>query len=267
MPLIKADNVPMTSAAFSMADIEQHARQIIARAKVHADQLLADAKVQADKLKANASLEGKALGIEQGKKEGREQATTQARNQALAEQKAKLIETVGVLTKAARELDARLQSIQQEARSELIPLSLAIARRVTGFVAQRDPAIVQANVHEAVRLVMSKAAIRIAIHPSQKQAIESLLPQLKLQWPTMQQVELSEDASIATGGCRVYSAGGVIDAELNKQIDRIAAELACEIEPVGTTLASPVTLQGTADAPLPTPGEPSLAPTKADPKP
>lgn len=232
MPLIKADNVPASSVAFSMADIEQHARGILARAKAQADQLLADAKALAEKTKASAAVQGKAIGIEQGRKEGREQAMTEARNQALSEQKAKLIETVGVLTRTAKELDARLQSIQQEARTELLPLALAIARRVAHLTAQRDASVVQANVQEAVRLVMSKASIRIALHPSQKAAVEALLPHLKLQWPTMQQVELVEDPTLATGGCRVFSAGGVIDADLETQISRIACELACEGEPL-----------------------------------
>lgn len=228
MALIKANNVPQQSVVFSMADIEQHARQLLARAKAQADQILADANAVAAKTKASAAIEGKAVGIEQGRKEGKEQAITQARNQALTEQKAKLVETISVLTKTAKELDTRMQSIQQEARTALIPLALSIARRVTMLNGERDPKVVELNVQEAVRLVMNKQSLRVAVHPTQKKSIESLLPQLKLQWPTMQSVELVEDPAIATGGCRIYSAGGMIDADLETQIDRIAQELACE---------------------------------------
>ena len=132
-----------------------------------------------------------------------------------------------MLTKAAKELDARVQSLNQDAKADLVPLALAIARRVVRLSADRDPKAVEGNVQEAVRLVISKHSIRIAVHPSQKTAIDALLPQLKLQWPTLQSVEVNEDATVSTGGCKIYSAGGMIDATLETQIDRIANELAC----------------------------------------
>lgn len=230
MAVIKANNLPKGSAAFSMADIEQHARAILARAKAQADQLLAEAQQQAAQLKANAVKEGKAAGLEQGKKEGRDQAIAQAKTQALTEQKAKIAETVAVITKAAKELDARIASVEQDARVELVPLALTIARRVSRIQSKTNPAVVEANVSEAVRLVMNKSSLRIAVHPTQREAIQTLLPQLKLQWPTMQHVELVDDPKLATGGCRVFSAGGVIDADLDTQLDRIATELACDPE-------------------------------------
>jgi flagellar biosynthesis/type III secretory pathway protein FliH len=67
--------------------------------------------------------------------------------------------------------------------------------------------------------------VRIAIHPSQRAALIELLPQLKMQWPTMQHAELVDDATLAIGGCRVFTHGGAIDADLNQQLDRIEAEL------------------------------------------
>jgi flagellar biosynthesis/type III secretory pathway protein FliH len=38
-------------------------------------------------------------------------------------------------------------------------------------------------------------------------------------------VQVIEDASIAPGGCRVFTTQGEIDADLDRQIDRIAADL------------------------------------------
>lgn len=246
MPLIKANNVPAGSIAFSMTDIEQHARTILAQAKAQAtaqaQQILSEAKTQAETLKKNATAQGKAAGLEQGRKEGRDQAFAEARNQALSEQKAKLIETFNTFAKITKEVDARLQAIQLEARSELVPLALAIARRVAHLSAEHDVSVVQANVNEAIRLVMNKASIRIAIHPTQRQSVDALLPQLKLQWPTMQTVELIEDASLSTGGCKVFSAGGVIDADLQTQIERIAKELACGSDSEQAIPAPPTTV-------------------------
>ena len=225
MGLIKATNVPSAGALFSMADIEQQARSILAKARAEADQILADAKKTADEVRGVAAAEGKALGIAQGQKEGREQAAAAAKVSALAEQNAKLKESITAFSNAAKEIESHLHSIQQAAHSEVIGLAVAIARRVTRTVAANDVSVTEANVREAVRLATSKASVRIAIHPTQREALIDLLPKLKLQWPTMAHAELIDDATLAVGGCRVFTHGGEIDADLNTQLDRIEAEL------------------------------------------
>ena len=226
MGLIKATDTKATAAAlFSLADIEQQARAILLRARAQADQILAEANRVADERRAGAAAEGKAAGLAQGQKEGREQAMAAAKTQAVAEQKAKIAESISAFSNAAAKVDAQIRTIEQSAHGEVVKLALAIARRVTRTLAANDVTIAEANVREAVRMATSKASVRIAIHPSQKAALSELLPQLKLQWPTMVHAELIEDLTLAVGGCRVFTHGGAIDADLVHQLDRIEAEL------------------------------------------
>jgi flagellar biosynthesis/type III secretory pathway protein FliH len=82
-----------------------------------------------------------------------------------------------------------------------------------------------ANVSEAMRLAVRASDVRIAIHPSQRAALDEALPRLRMSWPALKHVELMDDPSLSPGGCRILTGGGVIDAELNAQVDRIAAEL------------------------------------------
>jgi flagellar biosynthesis/type III secretory pathway protein FliH len=63
------------------------------------------------------------------------------------------------------------------------------------------------------------------VNPQQRQVRDELLPRLKVHWPNVTHVQLVEDASIAPGGCRLFTAQGEIDAELARQIDRIAMDL------------------------------------------
>ena len=67
--------------------------------------------------------------------------------------------------------------------------------------------------------------IRIAVHPLQNQTLKNVLPQLQVQWPNLQHVEVIDDPSIAAGGCRVYTQQGFVDAELDAQINRIVDDL------------------------------------------
>lgn len=225
MGLIKANKLSTATALFSMADIEQQARSILARARAEADQILADAKKAADITRNNAAKEGQQIGIAQGQREGREQALAAAKAQTLTEQKAKLTESINAFANAAKQIDAQIRTVQQAAHREVVSLALAIARRVTRTLAANDVTIAEANVREAVRLATSKASVRIAIHPSQRAALTELLPKLKMQWPTMQHAELVDDATLAVGGCKISTLGGVVDADLERQLDRIETEL------------------------------------------
>jgi flagellar biosynthesis/type III secretory pathway protein FliH len=51
------------------------------------------------------------------------------------------------------------------------------------------------------------------------------LPLLRLEWPSLRHVELVEDATLSPGGCRVFTRGGRIDADLDEQLDRVIDEL------------------------------------------
>lgn len=225
MGVIKATNVSAAGALFSMKDIEQQARMILAKACAEADQVLAEARRTADAMRAGAAGEGKAIGMAQGQKEGREQALAAAKTQALTEQRAKLTESITAFAEAAKRVDAQVRNVEQTAHGEVVKLALAIARRVTRCVAVDNVSITEANIREAVRLATSKASIRIAIHPGQRVALTGLLPQLKMQWPAIQHAELIEDATLTPGGCKVFTLGGEIDADLERQLDRIEAEL------------------------------------------
>jgi flagellar assembly protein FliH len=85
--------------------------------------------------------------------------------------------------------------------------------------------VLDANVSAALRTLVSKNAVRVRIHPSQRESLEATLPQLRLTWPQLQQVELMPDDAVEPGGCRVSSAGGEIDATIDGQIERLIEQL------------------------------------------
>ena len=51
------------------------------------------------------------------------------------------------------------------------------------------------------------------------------LPKLQLRWPELKHIELVEDETLSPGGCRIFTRHGQIDADLDGQLQRIAAEL------------------------------------------
>jgi flagellar assembly protein FliH len=156
---------------------------------------------------------------------GHQEGLAAGARQALAEHKAQLTQVVTALTAAAGELDASRRNLESDALREVVALACAIARRVTKRQGLIDPDVLADNLREAMKLVAHAVDVRIATHPAQKAVLESSLPQLKLTWPQLAHVQLIEDATLAPGGCRVFTVRGSIDADLDGQLDRVVDDL------------------------------------------
>lgn len=225
MGLIKSSDAPTSLTPFSMADIERQAKLIVVRARQQADQLLAAARTEAEGLKRSESAAGQAEGRRQGLSQGLQEGAKAGQKQALDEHRLQLQQAFEALTTALNEIEQHRADLEASALVEVVQLALAIARRVTKRQAMIDPAVLVANLQQAMKLVVAKTGVRIAIHPSQRKTLDAALPQLQREWPAMAHVQVVEDPGITPGGCKVLGENGQIDADLQTQLDHIAAEL------------------------------------------
>lgn len=208
-----------------MADIAKQAAQILARAQSRADAMLVEAQTVAEELRAKAHSEGliagQREGIAYGLKEGRETG----RAQSLEEQRHDLTALLGTLTSVCTELDDRRRELEAGVLREVTNLALKIAARITKRQGEVDPAVLEHNLAASLKLVIGMHRLRIVIHPAQMATLTDTLPRLKLQFPTLDHVEILEDPIVAPGGCRILTRQGQIDATLDEQLTRIAADL------------------------------------------
>ena len=225
MGLIKSADAPARMSPFSMRDIEKQAKAILLRTRQEAERVLAAVQVEAEGLKAQARIAGFAEGRERGLAQGREEGQGAGREEALGEQRSRLGSLVDALSRAMEEVNRSRLELQAAATRDVIRLAIAIAERVTKRLGVLDGEVVVANVVEAMKLVSHASDVRIAVHPSQKGVLEEVLPQLKRQWPKLEHVELVEDEGILPGGCRVLTAKGVVDGDLEEQLGRIVSDL------------------------------------------
>ena len=225
MGLIKSSDAPLSLVPFSMADIERQAKLILLRARQQADQLLAAAQTEADSLKRDATATGRTEGRRQGLTHGLEEGKKAGHQQALNEFRTQFQQALQSLTAAMLQIEEHRADLAASALVEVVQLALAVARRVTKCQGIIDPAVLTANLQEAMKLVVAKIGVRIAIHPSQRKTLDAALPQLQLQWPSLAHVQMIEDEALSPGGCKVLSEHGEVDAALETQLDRIATEL------------------------------------------
>ena len=225
MGLIKSNSAPTGLAPFSMRDVEDQARAVLARARRAAEQLLAEAQREAAELKRNAHAHGLAEGRTEGLARGTEQGRAEGLRQALDEHRGQLTAAVNALGGAMTELDASRAALESAALEEVVQLAIAVARRVTKRQGLIDPAVLSENLREAMKLVVHAGDVKVAINPAQRQTLEVALPAMRLEFPRVGHVELTDDPSVEAGGCRIYAGGGQIDATLDEQLDRVVADL------------------------------------------
>ncbi len=243
MPVIKQNHAPTTVSPFSMRDIEEQAQSLVRQARAAAEQVLARAQREAEGLRRQAreagQSDGYAAGLAKGMSEGRteglrrgaEEGHAAGRAAGLAEVGPQLAAAHAALAAAVTQIDANRNDLAQAATAEVVQLALALARRVTKRQAALDPAVLAANLADAVRLAVRAADVRILVHPDQRQTVEQELPRLKMDWPQLTHIELADDPSITPGGCRVLTrSGGEVDARIETQLDRIVAEMMPDAE-------------------------------------
>lgn len=225
MGLIPRQNAPTHAVPFSMKDIEQAARQMLLRARAQADQLLAAAQAEGESMRQAMHAQGLAEGRQQGHAQGLADGHKKGFDQALAEHRNQLSELTATLTGVLQEIDAARRELESQALREVVTLACTIARRVTKRQCEIDPGVLEANLADAMRLVVHGADLRIAVHPSQKESLEQTLPRLALTWPALDHAKIIGDENVAVGGCRLYTGHGEIDADIDSQLDRIIAEV------------------------------------------
>ena len=142
---------------------------------------------------------------------------------------------------AAAQLEAAKLDLMGNSLVGVIELSTAIARKVTKRQAAIDPAVLTENVREALRLTVHATDIHIVLNPAQRQLLLDELPTLQRHYANLQHVQLLDDPAIEPGGCRLITRHGGVEAEIDKQLERVIAELMPEQPmPADTAISPPI---------------------------
>jgi flagellar biosynthesis/type III secretory pathway protein FliH len=225
MGLVKASAAPAGLTTFSMRDVEEQARALLVRARLAAERLIAEAQREAAELKLNAHAQGFSEGKSEGLARGMQEGRDAGRQQALDEHRAQLTQVIAGLTSAMTDVEASRTELEAAALEEVVALAVAVARRVTKRQGLIEPEVLTENLREAMKLVVHGGDVKVAIHPTQRQALDAALPALRLEFPRLGHVELSDDSSVEPGGCRILAGVGQVDATLDEQLDRVVADL------------------------------------------
>jgi flagellar assembly protein FliH len=214
MSVIRPGSAATRPVFLSIRDAEEEARQIVSSAKERAAS------------EANAA---HAQSLEQGKREGYvagfEQGRRQGEAAALEEMRERLSAAAAALADAAERFEAAQTQLQQVLPRDCAELAMAVARRIIKREAEIHPDVLAENLRHAVQLVAGASRLRIAFHPDDRAALDAALTELRASLPAIDGATVVEDASVSRGGCRVYTDTGMVDADLDNQLDRLIQQL------------------------------------------
>jgi flagellar assembly protein FliH len=146
-----------------------------------------------------------ARGIEEGKKAGREAA--QAELQPVMER----------LLRSCSEIAGLRARIRKETETDIVSLTVAIARRVLRRELSVDPEAVHGVVKAALEKVQSKEICVIRAYPEHVAAVRTFFEKAGLNVG----IEIIADASLQPGGLVVETKRGNLDASVETQLKEI----------------------------------------------
>ena len=224
MPVLKSQLAPPAmkeAIVLDLGDLGAQAERIRRQAEVRAEQTLADAQARADALVADAAAQADARGHAEGLARGLAEGQEQGRVQALAEAKPRLEELAAQWSATASRWEQQRLAMDRDAREAVLGFALRAAEKLTHRVIEVDAQTAPRQVGAALETVLTPHDLKVCIHPEDRPGVEEALPQLIAMLGTLGRVELIEDEAVGRGGCVITTVGGVVDAAIQTQLDRL----------------------------------------------
>jgi flagellar assembly protein FliH len=228
MPVMKAEQRPRlreSAIVMDLSDLEREGAGIVARARTDAARVLADGKSAAQRETLHIREQARQAGHQEGLEAGLAEGRRQGREEALAATAAQLKDLAARWAQTLELLHQHMPEHVADARTDLVKLALAIARRVTHQEALHNRQVAAAVVEETLRTAGAARRVALHVHPLEVDALAEFLPDLLGKLRSIEEVELMPDEGVTPGGCELRCGAGQIDARIETQLDRIAAEL------------------------------------------
>ena len=273
---VRAREIIGSAVVMNLGDVRREADEIVEAARREAERIVAEARAEARVLVDGAAERGQAEGFARGEHEGRvsgrEAGRVEGFNAAEQAHSPRLAAVAEGWEESLQAFLAARVQLREEARRDLLRLSIAIAERVLGRLPQHDPSVVTAQVEAAVEMLSGATRLQIRTHPDDRTIIESHFARTQgmIGAAADHDVMIEDDPEIIRGGCVVSAGDGEVDARLDAQMSRIVQGLFPELlespaeasHPVEAVSPSPEVADSPPESPAPSqeaPGSDSVS--------
>jgi type III secretion protein L len=124
-------------------------------------------------------------------------------------------ETLGKLA----QLEEETQKIFQDLEPKVVQLSMKVAEKIIGSELATRPDAIAAIVAQALRTVRHQRDVNIRVNPAQAPALEAHKKTLLGVLSRARDVVIRADPSVREGGCVIETELGILDADLQTQLE------------------------------------------------
>lgn len=212
-----AELLPLTGRTSEVRERTLQARQV-AQAQEAAERLLARAEEEAARIVAGAQEQ-----VEQARARARQEAA-----EAVAREQETAFREIVTLLRA--EVTAQFETHWKELELEAARLCVELAERIIRTKIAEDDSVVVRAVQEGLGRMMGARSVTIRVHPRSESALRSAVERLAAELPSGVTLEVNADPSVGTGGALLQSTSGEIDLRLESQLERLRAAALAAIE-------------------------------------
>ena len=124
-----------------------------------------------------------------------------------------------------KEISAERDRLIRDAESTVLRLALAVARKIVRAEIRQHPDLILNIVREAIKHVSDRSGLVVRVHPDDGRNVEGFRDQLLSSLNGIQTLEIEQDSQVAPGGCIVETNTGIIDAQLDVQLEELERAL------------------------------------------
>jgi flagellar assembly protein FliH len=206
-----------SAVAFDLGDIEAQAAAVMSVAEAGAAAVISAAEKEAVAIRARAEAGGRESGLAAGREEGLKAGADRGREEAFAQAREEITAAVEGLTAACAELARLKDGLFTLAESDLLKLSILIAKKIVAREINADAHVTAENVKRCLDLLSQRRNLVVRVAPSAIETVEARLPELSKRLGDLSSVKVVADAAVSPGGCLVTGESGVIDATIESQ--------------------------------------------------
>jgi len=210
---------------FNFLDIAAEAKRIIAEAKRNRDKMIHDAREQIDRSHSEAKVHGHKEGYEQGLAEGAKKGHAQALKEARENFAKSSGDALSVLKGAFEQYDQMKTKLLWHAEQASVDLVVKIAEKVIKRSVGKNGEITTDNLRAALELVTQTDNLIVKVNPSDMEHLKEMTNSDESVFGKYKNINIEPDKEVDSGGCRVLTENGEIDAQLDTQLNKIAEEL------------------------------------------
>jgi flagellar assembly protein FliH len=235
MALIRQANaatMARDAIVLDLGDLAVQGELLRARARADAERIVEQAKAERERLLKGAVEDGRREGMAKGQEEGRKQGQEQGRKEALAAEAQRLKALDEAWQKSLAQFEGERDRMLIEARQDIVRLAGAMGEMVTKRALALEPGRVEDQLGAVLALVSKATHLTVSVHPDDEPLLREALPRLGARLGSSTHIDFVPDSSLERGSCIARTgSGGVIDASIRTQLQRIVEVLLPEATP------------------------------------